>query len=122
MMYIQKIVVAYTIYYSFNYSISLLITCTLRRNGLARTGVSIVVMKQILTATEYNVISSIPTENARAVIANPTVPLPFSSDARARLSMLLNLKILAPRYPPTVLVAIAAPISMIRYGIDSATD
>src|SRR6186997_694497 len=61
----------------FNYSISLLIICSLRRNGLARTGVSIVVIKQILTATEYNVISSIPTENARAVMANPTVPLPF---------------------------------------------
>jgi hypothetical protein len=56
-------------------------TCTLRRNGLARTGVSMVVIKQILTATEYNRISSIPLDNATPVIAKPTVPLPLSNDA-----------------------------------------
>jgi hypothetical protein len=77
-------------------------------------------MKQILTATEYKVMSSIPTEKARAVIANPTVPLPFSNDARARLSILLNLNTLVPRYPPRVLVAIAAPINISRKGTESA--
>jgi hypothetical protein len=76
----------------------------------------------MLTATEYNVISSIPIEKASAVIANPTVPLPLSRDDRARLSILLYLKILAPKYPPTVLVAIAAGTIIIRYGIKLAKD
>jgi hypothetical protein len=47
-----------------------------------------VVIKQILTATEYNLISSILVDNATPVIAKPTVPLPLSNDDMARLSVL----------------------------------
>lgn len=89
---------------------------------MARSGVSIVVIKQMLTATEYNVISSNPIVTASTVIANPTVPLPLSSDDRARLSILLYLKILAPKYQPKVLVNIAAATIMIRYGTELARD
>ena len=73
-----------------------------------------VVTKQITTAIENNVIEIIPAENAKAVIANPTVPLPLSKDARARLSILLYLQIFAPKYPPAVLVANPAAINKIR--------
>ena len=53
-------------------------------------GVMIVVTKQITTQTENNVRSKIPLEYAREVMASPTVPLPFSSDAIVILSIFWN--------------------------------
>ena len=48
-------------------------------------------------------ISKIPTVYATAVIAKPTVPLPFSNVDIANPSMLENLEIFVPKNPPIVL-------------------
>ena len=57
----------------------------------------------MITHTENNVKSKIFTEYAIAVIAKPTVPLPFNKDAIASPSFLSIPHNLAPTYPPNVL-------------------
>ena len=66
-----------------NYLGSVKFTVLFKKTGFAIKGVMTVVIKHIATQTENNVISS-SIEYANAVIAKPTVPLPFNKVAIAK--------------------------------------
>ena len=92
------------------------------KTGFAIKGVIIVVMRHIATQTENNVMSKIPVEYAKAVIAKPTVPLPFNKVAIAKPCFYGNLQMRVPIYPPKVLLKIPATINIISKRIACSKD
>ena len=59
---------------------------------------------------------------ATAVIAKPTVPLPFNNVDIANPSMLENLEIFVPKNPPIVLPNMPNIINKIRNGMKFSKD